>query len=349
MATDLDKQLKKQVDAFKQIVTLRSAVSSLQRELIDLKRRALVNVQKQQERDAIATSKREREEITQCSDIFELLNLAKKKFVEFDTNRSGYLDGDEMLVLADWIWSVFSLDGSKVRQTDTIRAKNRLLTKFDSNSDGKLDFEEFALWFLETWNSLKKTGTVQDDFNDVNEWRDPTPMLHYYSNDRYSRIRSKKSPMSSPRRPNSKQPYSSSFTRSPSTGYKSKASPLYSSSPLARNQMQKRDMSKLRKAPWRVLLKYREPARNCIQLFLRFDRSGKNILSETSIRDILDRCGVRQEKMDTVVKAFVKKFGENGSQISLEKFVETLPPKADERQLYLLVLDVLEDLKMKGR
>jgi len=334
MATELDKQLKKQVDAFKQIVTLRSAVSSLQRELIDLKRRALVNVQKKQEKDAIEASKRDREEITQCSDIFELLNVAKKKFVEFDTNKSGYLDGDEMLVLADWIWSVFSLDGSKVRQSDTIRAKNRLLTKFDSNSDGKLDFEEIALWFLETWNSLKKTGTVKDDFNDVNEWRDPTPV--------------NKSPLSTPKRSNNK-PYSSSFTRSPSGGYKSKASPMYSSSPLARNQMQKRDMSKLRKEPWRVLLKYREPARNCIQLFLRFDRSGKNILSETSIRDILDRCGVRQEKMDTVLKAFVKKFGENGNQISLEKFVETLPPKADERQLYLLVLDVLEDLKMKGR
>ena len=41
-----------------------------------------------------------------------------------------------------------------------------MLSKFDANTDGKLDFEEFALWFLETWNALKKQGGILCDDGD---------------------------------------------------------------------------------------------------------------------------------------------------------------------------------------
>lgn len=363
MAAD-QKQLKKQVDAFKQIVTLRAAVDSLSKELTDLKRRAIINVQKQQEAAAIEESKKDRNEIAKCNDIFETLALAREKFAEFDANHSGYLDGDEMLILADWVWSVFSLDGSKIRQIDSIRAKNRLLSKFDANSDGKLDFEEFALWFLETWNALKKQGGISlddGDKDDANEYSDPKPAA-------------KKQPMTTPSRSmktsqTPQRPYASSTLQSNASTFNRNNSPMVpkrSTTPMYNTRtsptpisQRSQFSSQKRTSPtptstkggnkgelWRCLLKYREPARNCIQLFLRFDRSGTNTLSSTAIRDILKRCGVKPIKMPTVQRAFVKKFGATGNEISLEKFVETLPPKANEKFLYLLVLDVLEELKI---
>jgi len=389
MAAD-PKELKKQIDAFKQIVTLRAAVESLSKELTDLKRRAIINVQKQQEAAAVEESKRDRNEIAKCNDIFETLDLAREKFAEFDANHSGYLDGDEMLILADWVWSVFSLDGSKIRQIDSIRAKNRLLTKFDANSDGKLDFEEFALWFLETWNALKKQGGISlddGDKDDANEYIHPKPASRLRNiggkpySPQQSRLRNigdpsyaKKSPMTTPSRSmktsqTPQRPYASSTLQGNASTFNRNNSPMVpkrSTTPMYNTRtsptpisQRSQFSSQKRTSPtptstkggnkgelWRCLLKYREPARNCIQLFLRFDRSGTNTLSSTATRDILKRCGVKPIKMPTVQRAFVKKFGATGNEISLEKFVETLPPKANEKFLFLLVLDVLEELKV---
>ena len=36
-----------------------------------------------------------------------LLEFAKNKFVELDVDRSGYLKGEEVMVMAEWVWKTF--------------------------------------------------------------------------------------------------------------------------------------------------------------------------------------------------------------------------------------------------
>jgi hypothetical protein len=60
-------------------------------------------------------------------------------------------------------------------------ASNDLRGKFDKNQDGVLDFEEFAEWFLNTVNNLKRLQKVEAEGNSSNPCYFPASSLRKIS------------------------------------------------------------------------------------------------------------------------------------------------------------------------
>lgn len=339
-------ELDTQVDAFRQIVLLRSTITSLERELVDLKRRALQNVQKakqQQEEEEIVE---DREELIMVNDVSELLVLAREKFEEFDSNKSGFLDGDEMLDLADWVWSVFSQDGAEIRKVDSILAKSELITKCDKNADGVLDFGEFAEWFLESVNKLKNNNkgearTGSGDANDAMDFSEGDRIgIQREAQLRQRGLRQKPAqPAVKERKQESRKPVVKPTSRQ-------HMGDAPTGAPARRQTASSTKKAELlAKEPWRRLLKYKSPARNCIQLFLRLDRAQQNFLGQNEILEILQRCGVKRANMGHVSNELIKKFGGKDGKITLENFVDLLPANAFEKHIYVMVTDITDGIR----
>ena len=68
---------------------------------------------------------------------------ARKKFQQLDTDGSGYLEGEELLHLAEWVWSSFHPDGEPLSDDERAKMSDKLLHRLDENSDGKLSMAEF--------------------------------------------------------------------------------------------------------------------------------------------------------------------------------------------------------------
>ena len=81
---------------------------------------------------------------------------ARKKFTNLDKDNSGSLEGDEIKNLALWVFSSFRSPGSSKRMTedDKSAAVTRLLEEADTNKDGKVDFDEFASWYIMTCEEI---------------------------------------------------------------------------------------------------------------------------------------------------------------------------------------------------
>lgn len=72
---------------------------------------------------------------------------AEKKWNQLDLDHNGALEGDELLKLAEWVWTSFHPDGEAVSEDQKQDEASKLLRRLDSNKDGKLVFEEFGSWF----------------------------------------------------------------------------------------------------------------------------------------------------------------------------------------------------------
>jgi len=92
-------------------------------------------------------------------DLAHTLRETKKKFDELDRNSNGSLEGSELLALSDWCWSHFPVcdqSGKPVSKGDRKQAATDLLEQTDQNRDGKVDFDEFAVWFVRFVSKTKK-------------------------------------------------------------------------------------------------------------------------------------------------------------------------------------------------
>ena len=78
------------------------------------------------------------------------MGRAKKKFQQMDVDGNGVLDRDELLNLADWVFSSFTPGGKKFTQDEKDMEVARIMQSADSDGDGLMDFEEFEAWFRET-------------------------------------------------------------------------------------------------------------------------------------------------------------------------------------------------------
>lgn len=67
------------------------------------------------------------------------------KFRELDSDNSGFLDRDELKQVVDWVLEQFGSLGLTNTDEDAIKAN--FINKVDTNTDGKLDEEEFAEMF----------------------------------------------------------------------------------------------------------------------------------------------------------------------------------------------------------
>jgi len=89
-------------------------------------------------------------------DLAQSLKEAKKKFDELDRNGNGTLEGTELLALSDWCWNQFPVSGKEVSKQNRKQAAADLLERTDHNRDGKVDFDEFAEWFVRFISKFKK-------------------------------------------------------------------------------------------------------------------------------------------------------------------------------------------------
>lgn len=83
------------------------------------------------------------------------MSAAQAKFNELDTNQNGYLEGEELIKLAEWVFDAFH---PKDKMTDYQKATetSKLLIRLDQNHDGKMDFGEFEAWFNRTSDAMQR-------------------------------------------------------------------------------------------------------------------------------------------------------------------------------------------------
>lgn len=94
--------------------------------------------------------------LLQSSDVRLVLMRARAQFEKFDADGSGFVQGDELDLLAEFTLTRFAPEGRALSAEVQQQVKERLLQGADSNSDGRLEFQEFADWFQhsvsECWN-----------------------------------------------------------------------------------------------------------------------------------------------------------------------------------------------------
>ena len=79
---------------------------------------------------------------------------AMKKFKELDVDGSGFLEGDELLALAEWVWSSFHPEGTPLSPSEKKAMVEKLMHRIDENSDGRLSAAEFEEYFLKTASAI---------------------------------------------------------------------------------------------------------------------------------------------------------------------------------------------------
>ena len=75
----------------------------------------------------------------------ELVNKAKAKFLELDSDQSGYLEAEELDGLITWVLQ-FHVEKTDVQKD---RFKDSVMARIDVNKDGRLDLAEFTDLFAE--------------------------------------------------------------------------------------------------------------------------------------------------------------------------------------------------------
>ena len=75
------------------------------------------------------------------------LERARKKFTQMDVDGNGVLNGSELDVLAKWVFDSFHPGGEPIDEETKKKEAAKLLSRIDKNTDGVLEFEEFAGWF----------------------------------------------------------------------------------------------------------------------------------------------------------------------------------------------------------
>ena len=73
---------------------------------------------------------------------------AQKKWDELDKDGSGYLDGTEVLDLAEWVWCSFR-PGKKITSAIRLNEATKIMTRCDENENGFIDKHEFQRYYEE--------------------------------------------------------------------------------------------------------------------------------------------------------------------------------------------------------
>ena len=86
---------------------------------------------------------------------------AQMKFDRLDVDGSGYLEGDEVLTLAEWVWSSFHPENVPLSPRNREELAAKLLRRLDTNHDGRMSFVEFSDWFKKTVKSISQYRHTQ--------------------------------------------------------------------------------------------------------------------------------------------------------------------------------------------
>ena len=81
---------------------------------------------------------------------------AQKKFDQLDTDGNGALEGEELVGLAQWVWSSFHPGGEALNEEQKADESSKLLRRLDANGDGQMGFDEFVGWFRRTCAGIER-------------------------------------------------------------------------------------------------------------------------------------------------------------------------------------------------
>jgi Ca2+-binding EF-hand superfamily protein len=101
-------------------------------------------------------------------DTFQL--MARARFAELDTDHSGSLENSELIAVVNWVMSSF---GDKLG-TDTELVRSRMMSRLDTNKDGKLDITEFEALFKEMLNRSVLIERARTKFEEFDENKNGT-------------------------------------------------------------------------------------------------------------------------------------------------------------------------------
>ena len=73
---------------------------------------------------------------------------AEAKWNELDVDQSGTLEGEEVAVLAEWVWCGFR-PGQKISAGEKENEIKKIMAQCDKNSDGCIDWWEFKVYYDE--------------------------------------------------------------------------------------------------------------------------------------------------------------------------------------------------------
>lgn len=90
----------------------------------------------------------------------DLMNRARAKFEELDTDKSGLLETAELDNVAEWILHAYTERAAGDRAT----LKDTLIRRIDVNQDGKLSLQEFATLFDEILLRMDLTARAKHEF-----------------------------------------------------------------------------------------------------------------------------------------------------------------------------------------
>jgi len=327
----------KQLYVYKHIHSLGKKIAHLQNESVRLRRIATILAKKndKQEDMVVTTKKATKTVITKknyaTSDIVELLEEAHKKFVLFDLNKNGILEPDEILLLADWVWNTFQPNGRVLRKAERVKLSQNLLKRCDKNQDGKIDFDEFAEWFVIMVNNLKRADPSKKNYmrqitSSSGDGKDSTNDEFV---DEMKRMANGGSPETTPKRHNLKvltprtpnnSPHNSKSNSQQNTPETKLIRPK---SPMGRRHLKRKDKPRL--------------ARNRVQLFLRLDRSNDKTLTQSDVAPMIGKCGYGS-KEKIIYHRFCQYFNctvESG--VGFIKFTKKLPAKANEQDLCKII------------
>jgi len=269
------------------------------------------------------------------SDLAKTLLDAKIQFDRLDGNGNGVLESLEILELADWCWEQF---GRKIRRRDKIRMTDELLEKTDKNQDGKIDFDEFAEWFVATINEFKrreKEKAQLQTFDESSEDEDE---------DGEAQITNNLSPRAQLIREHKQQTWQSAAKHADKKHQKNKKTPrnVHGSSSITRDQKQSASPSMSSDLePWQLIAGGSKLSRSRVQLFLRINThkdNEKNTLGQQDLDDLLARCNVKAKDIPNMSAKFCKYFGSNqNDQVTFKQFESKLENNANEKDLYEIV------------
>ena len=90
-----------------------------------------------------------------------VVKAAYAKFVELDEDASGFLDGSELEILAEWVWSSFHPGGKPVpvhKREDLVK---KLTQRVADAPNGQISFDAFEQWFRAIKVAMKKFAASQ--------------------------------------------------------------------------------------------------------------------------------------------------------------------------------------------
>jgi Ca2+-binding EF-hand superfamily protein len=97
----------------------------------------------------------------------KLVAACEDKFKEIDRSQDGYIEGEEIVVLSNWILEAYN----QLNCDQEIREKilESVMSKFDRNGDGKMNKYEFSLLFEDVCHTHVLIAKAKEAFVDLDK------------------------------------------------------------------------------------------------------------------------------------------------------------------------------------